>query len=264
MRYVLLLLVFVVFAFSVAFTSAYKTDRIYVTIPPLKSIVQRVLPNPVVTSLIPQGVDPHHFLVPMSTLKSLKDNSIIISLTGEIDIEQRLLSPIASWHKHIKIIPSAQGIALIDNDPHIWLSVRNLKKIASNIARSFGLKPDLELIEQLDTIDREFIKIFKELKVVRFLCLHPAWKYFARDYNLEMVFILDYTGGVSPSKLKKLLDRCRKGEFKFVFVEKGFNDKLIESFLKETKIAVIKVNPLSEDIVEEFKSIAEQLKDIQR
>ena len=92
-------------------------------------------------------------------------------------------------------------------DPHIWLSPQLVKVQAENIYQGLvTIDPENEakyqanlkqFLIEIDQLDQQIKQNLAGIKNRKFIVFHPAWGYFARDYDLEQVPI--EVGGQEPS-----------------------------------------------------------------
>lgn len=252
-----------VFLFGLVIASFGLDQVIYTTIPPLAGLVNSILGADIARSIVPEGIDPHHFSISVSRLEELLHAREIFALNGRLEIEAKIISPIEEWKEHPDIFFVGEDISLLDGDPHIWLSLRNLKIITLTIARHLSRDVSRQ-VERIEQLDERFKRLFSETHTKAFLCLHPAWRYFARDYGLEMISVMGNGHDVSPGQMARIISECREKGIKFIFVEQQFNQKLVMPIAGACKLKVMRVNPLSRDIIGEFERIADILEDMER
>lgn len=160
---------------------------------------------------------------------------------------------------NIEIFEVSQGVNLIKNNkrinPHYWLSLKNSKIIATNIAKklieidpenkNFYLK-NLETfymrINELEKIAEEI----KKLKNKRIILTHPSFDYLAQELGLEIVgYLMTEEGeGISAKEFLELAQAVKKYNIKVIFVEKGFEDSTVEQFANLYKLNLVIIDPL--------------------
>ena len=250
-----------IFLFGLAVFSFGLDQVIYTTIPPLAGLINSILGTSVARSVVPEGIDPHHFSVSVSRLRELLHTREVFALNGRLELEEKIISPIEEWKGHPDIFFVARDVPVLDDDPHIWLSLRNLKIMTQAISRHLSVQAT-PLLNRIQRLDERFQELFSRMPGKAFLCLHPAWRYFARDYGLEMISVLGYNGEVGPGRLARIMEECRKKSIRFILVERQFNRDLVEPIIQSCDLKVIIVNPLATDIVGEFSRIAEALEGV--
>jgi len=142
-------------------------------------------------------------------------------------------------------------------DPHIWLSLRNAEIMSENTrdaliaadpahAREYRENCDL-YTARLKDLDQKIIDTFSRNDPGIILVTHPAWEYFARDYDLEMVAI-DKEGKEPTAKdLESLILLARSNDVRVVFVEAQESPRGAETIAREIGGTVRVIDPLAGD-----------------
>ena len=90
----------------------------------------------------------------------------------------------------------------------------------------------------------------------KFMVFHPAWGYFARDFDLEMVSI--EVGGQEPSaaELAALVSEAKKEGIQVVFVQPEFSTRSAKTIANEIDGQVLPVSTLAPDWMENMRRVA--------
>jgi len=157
-------------------------------------------------------------------------------------------------------------------DPHIWLSPRLVKIQADHIVgalvavdyenKDFYMANYNAFIKELDALDQDLTQMLKDKAGMQFMVFHPAWGYFARDYNLKMIPIEIEGKAPKPAELQELIEHSRVEGIKVVFVQPQFSTKSAELVAKEINGQVMRANPLALDWLDNMKKMAEQFKEV--
>jgi zinc transport system substrate-binding protein len=258
---------------------------ITVSIMPQKYFVEKIGgKNVKVNVMIPPGVDLHNYEPKPQQLQSLNDAKAYIT-TG-IAFETAWIDRIKAANQKMLIIDSTQGIERIpmvehhhegaENypseetlDPHIWLSPKLVKIQAQSIyaglvkidpKRQAEYQANLNnFITELDQLDQQISQKLTPLKNRKFIVFHPAWGYFAKDYNLEQESI--EVGGQEPSaaELAKLISEAKQENIKVIFAQPEFNPSSAETIAKEIGGKVIFVSDLDENWSDNLLQVSELL-----
>ena len=92
---------------------------------------------------------------------------------------------------------------------------------------------------------------------------HPAWGYFARDYNLKQVPI--EIGGTEPSaaELRELIEEAKEEGIKVIFAQPEFSINSAKTIAKEIDGEVLLINALapnwSENLLKVSQIFAQEL-----
>ncbi len=183
------------------------------------------------------------------------------------------------------ILPSAPDIPIIDlpaevakvyphlefetgeADPHIWLSPKRAKIMVRKIAEEMGvLDPENasfyllnaeEYIKKIDSADKTLKSLFSELQNRKFIVFHPAFGYFADEYDLEMLSIEQEGKDTTPERLKQLIDIAKAEGIKTVFYQAETGDRTPDSFAENIGGQKIMLDPLSADYIDNLVTMGE-------
>ncbi len=151
-------------------------------------------------------------------------------------------------------------------DPHIWLSVQNAKVMVSHICDGLmQVDPSnadyyrancLAYVEELDALDHELRAQLESLEHRRFVVFHPAFGYFARDYDLVQIAVEQ--GGNEPDAqyLVRLLHEAKEHNIRIIFASPQFSVRSAEVIASEIGGEVVLVDPLAKDYLSNMRQIA--------
>ncbi len=152
-------------------------------------------------------------------------------------------------------------------DPHIWLSpkrvmvmieviVDELSKIYPEHADTFA-RNGAKYIRELEGLDTQIKDTLSEYAHEPFIIYHPAFGYFADDYELDMIAIEENGKEASAKRIEEVIDFAKENEIKFVFYQEEFDSSQAETIAKEINGATVKVAPLSEQYIDNIQTILE-------
>ena len=142
-------------------------------------------------------------------------------------------------------------------DPHIWLSPKLVKVQAQNIYDTLvKLDPDNKteyktnldsFVLEIEQLDEKIRENLAEIKNRKFIVFHPAWGYFAQDYDLQQEAI--EIGGQEPSaaELAQLVSEAKEEDIKIIFAQPEFSTKSAETIAQEIAGEVVLISPLAPD-----------------
>jgi zinc transport system substrate-binding protein len=89
------------------------------------------------------------------------------------------------------------------------------------------------------------------------MVFHPAWGYFAQDYNLEQIPV--QVGGQDPSvsELADLVDKAREEDIRVIFIQPSFSSTDAQAIAEEINGEVAVVDPLARDWLTNLEKVAE-------
>lgn len=236
------------------------TDKINVatTIAPLAEFVRAVGADRVaVTVVVPPGAEPHTFEPTPSLMVDMSKADLYVMNGAGLEFWiDRLLQA----NKDMTVIDSSKSIDLISEsedemDPHIWISLKNaavqVQNICSGLIQVDPANKDYysqnrdSYLEQLKALDEELNSSFTASKKKIFVVHHPAWTYFARDYALEQVPLMENEKEPGPKYLSQVIDLARQNNITTVFIEPEFNPKSAEVIAKEMNASIKTLDPLA-------------------
>lgn len=242
------------------------------TIAPLKGLVSAVGGNKVkIEVMIPPGAEPHTYEPTPSQMKEIARADIYI-MNGvglEFWMEKAL-----EVNENMLIVDSSQGVELLGEeremrDPHIWMSLRNAAIQVENICigliqvdpanEDYYLQNKDRVLKEMKALDKELDQTFAAKENKTFVVYHPAWSYFARDYSLVQVPIMEEEKEPGPKYLAGLIDLARKDNITVIFVDPQFNPKTAEVIAREMNATIVVLDPLAENYLQNMRHTGEEI-----
>lgn len=246
--------------------------NVTVSILPQKTFVERIGGQRVrVNVMVLPGESPATYEPKPAQLKALSEADAYVSIG--VPFENAWLERIASANPDMRMVDTTKGIERIGEpqnpDPHIWLSPPLVKVQAETIQEALAaLDPEhadvyrtnLEaFLAEVDALDAEIRETLDGAEGGRFMVFHPSWRYFAREYGLEMIPI--EVGGQEPSaaELADLIGRAREEGIRVIFAQPEFSTEAAETVAGEIGGEVLLISPLAEDWSGNLRRVAETL-----
>ncbi len=274
------------FLFLFVFTNIlYANINVVVSVLPEKTFVEAIGGDKVDISLmVKPGNSPHTYEPKPSQMKSISKADLYFSI--DVEFEHVWLKRFSDQNKDMKIVDVSKGISKInissihhhkDNakkenkDPHIWTSPSNVKILAINIYNALVeidiknknyYKNNLDnFLLYIDQTNNDIKNILKNIPIdTKFMVFHPAWGYFAKEYNLIQLPIEVEGKSPKPKALKYLIDEAREEKVKAIFTQPEFSPKVANQIANELNIKVIKTTPLDpnwkENLIKLSKAIS--------
>jgi zinc transport system substrate-binding protein len=243
-----------------------------------------------VTVQVPPGTSPHTFEPSPSQLMEVEDADLYVKNGAGLEI---WMERIIGANKEMLVVDSSSGIDLMETtdsddhgrashsegrevhqniltaDPHIWLSPKNAMIIVGNIcdglievdpenAEFYGNNGD-DYLRRLKELDRDLNSTFADTDRKEFIVLHPSWGYFARDYGLVQVAILESEKEPGPRYLAEIVEVAREKNISTIFVDPNFNPKSAEIIAAEIGGVVVPLDPLAEDYIENMRNVGQKI-----
>jgi zinc transport system substrate-binding protein len=267
---------------ELAVSKTKETLNVTVSILPQEYFVKKIARDKVeVNVLVQPGSEPETYEPLPQQLKTISESRAYIILG--VSLERGWLSKIQSVNPNLVIIDSGEGISLIpmvahhhheeyehDNlDPHIWLSPQLVKIQAQNIYQGLvSLDPENEaeykqnlddFMVEIDQLDAQIRQNLTGIENRKFIVFHPAWGYFAQDYDLEQIPIEIGGKEPSPGELGELVKLAQTENIKVIFAQYQFNARTAETIAKEIGGEVEFIDPIAPNWSENLLKVSETL-----
>ncbi len=260
-----------------------NTNLIVVSILPQLEFVERIAGVDTFQTmvLIPPGASPEIYALTPDQMKQISKAKMYFKLGSGLPFETIWLEKIADLNPDMIIVNCAEGIEILSGsedsaaghqygrDPHIWCSLRNTEIIADNIARGLiALDPEhksdyetnaAKFKQDLAALDKEIEKQFMGCSKHKFIVFHPAWGYFARDYNLIQLPMEIEGKEPGADDLRKLILISRQEGITTVFASPEFNSESAKMIAREIGGSVEYIDPLRKDYLTNMREVAGKL-----
>ena len=156
------------------------------------------------------------------------------------------------------------------HDPHVWLDPMNLVVMTDNtVAELSEVDPDNAafyrangeaLKAEIKKVNDEVAAQLKDVEGKSFVVHHPAFGYFADRFGLKQVPLEIEGKEPGAVDMAKVVDFIKKNNAKAVFMQAQIPDSVIKSVAEETKARVITLDPLKENVLENIRETASEIK----
>jgi len=240
---------------------------VVVSIVPQQYFVERIGGEHVdVTVMVPSGFSPATYEPRPEQLQALSGADAYVRI--RVPFEEAWMDRITSANEDMLIVDESEGIERIGGkDPHIWLSPRLVKVQAQTIYSGLvELDPDHEaeykvnlqaFLADLDALDAYIQETLSGLENRRFMVLHPAWSYFARDYNLEMIPVQIEGSEPSAAEMVSLIRTAQENNIRVIFAQPEFNTESAQAIAEEIGGEVLLISPLAPDWLDNLYRVAD-------
>jgi zinc/manganese transport system substrate-binding protein/zinc transport system substrate-binding protein/manganese/iron transport system substrate-binding protein len=284
--FTLLALAFTLIFLPVPLARAADPMPVVVTIPVLRDWVERIGgPHVRVTTLI-KGLESEHSYSPRpSDLMAVRKAKLLVEVGVGLEIWVSGLIRSAN-NPALLLVTTGKGIPLLPDrtpspaaspdhpptgsaptetsghdhgsgsNPHVWLDPENAVTMIRHItdalsqtdpahAAEFQLNQAVYL-QELDRARKELLDQLRKLPDRRLIVHHPAWPYFAKRFDLEIVGEIQTQPGSEPSarQIQALVTLIRTHRIRVIVSEPQLNQKLPALLARETGVQVAILTPL--------------------
>ena len=152
-------------------------------------------------------------------------------------------------------------------DPHIWLSINNMKIMTNEILEGLvELYPEnaqlyesnaLVYLQKLDELEEEYNLRLAECKYSKVIVNHKAFGYLADRYGFEQISVAGFApeSEPSPKTIQSVIDEAKKHNLNYVFSEGQIDPKTAKTIADDIGGEVLELNPLKLNDNETYFSI---------
>ena len=155
-------------------------------------------------------------------------------------------------------------------DPHIWLSPKRVIVIVEAIAdiiinadpenKDFYQKNCDNYISKLKELDGYIKSSFNGKTNRKFIAFHPAFGYFADDYELDMYALEEHGKEATAKRIAEIAKLARDEDIRFIFYQAEASQKQAVAFAEEIDGTAVMLEPLAADYINNLKIMTDLLK----
>jgi len=254
---------------------AQAKPTVAVTISPQAAFVREVAGDLVnVVTMMPPGANHESFSPPPQDMEKLSAAALYLAM-GLPPERTGLLPKLAEMNRNMRIVDMQMEVAKTypprffapnDQDPHIWLSPKRAIVMVRLTAQELGaIDPTNSAtynanaeryIARIEAADQEIQASFKTVWNRMFIVYHPAFGYFADDYNLTMVALEEEGKEADPRRFREVIDMAKQKGIKVIFYQEDIDGRQSRTFAEELGGQAEKVSPMATDYVENLLRMA--------
>ncbi|MDC1141679.1 metal ABC transporter substrate-binding protein [Planctomycetota bacterium] len=142
-------------------------------------------------------------------------------------------------------------------NPHVWLCTEGaylqaevmckaMQKMDTANAEAYG-KNLAEFKERMDALKHELNVTLDDITARKFASNHDAFPYFANEFALSQVGVVQLTPGDNPSvsERAKLIETIKRTGAKAIFLEVGFDEKAATAIAEQAEIQLGRLDPIA-------------------
>lgn len=195
----------------------------------------------------------HDYQLTAGDVRRLADADIL--LVNGAGMEP-FLGKVAQQSPKVRVVEVSEGIPLLDDNPHVWVSFEGARRQTDNIAAALAAAdPDRAdafranaaaynaALTALEEKMRTALAPYAGTPIVTF---HEAFPYFARDFGLDLAGVIEREPGAEPSarELADTVKLVRARQVKALFAEPQFPDQSAQVVARETGVRVYSLDPV--------------------
>lgn len=243
------------------------------TIPVLKDLVEQVGGDQVRVLSLLNGLENEHSYSPKpSDLVAVKKARLLVEIGAGLEVWVAGLLRSAR-NPQLIVVTTSEGIELIGGErlapehaaahaqhqvgnPHIWLdpfhAAQMVRRITEALIQAAPSQTDLfrrhetRYLAELAQTTSELLARLRPLSDRRLIVHHPAWPYFAKRFDLQIVGEIQTQSGSEPSprRLQALIDHIKRDHIRVIVSEPQLNQKLPRLLAQETGAHVVVLTPM--------------------
>ncbi|MGQ0810202.1 MAG: metal ABC transporter substrate-binding protein [Nitrospiraceae bacterium] len=248
--------------------------EVVVTIPVLKDLAEQVGGSRVRVVSLMSGYESEHTYSPKpSDLLAVRKAQVLLEVGIGLEV---WVSPLVrnAGNPKLLVVTTSKGIGLIRDhqpqdspqrnshddertgNPHVWLDPESASTMLRHITEAL-IKMDpthasdyrsrqASYLRQLDQLRLELTERLRHVPNRRVIVHHPAWPYFARRFDIQVLGTILTQPGAEPSArhLQTLITQIRTKNIKVIVSEAQLNQRIPETLAKETGARVVVLTTL--------------------
>ncbi len=229
-----------------------------------------------VTLMVPPSADPHTYEPLPGQLKQISNAKIYFEIGSPLEFETNYMNKIEAANPNMVIVNCSEGVTLIPNtaenesetmDPHDWNDPKNAEIMVNNIYlglvkedpadQAYFEKNRNNYEAQLEALDNYTTQTLKDKNGTKILIFHPAFGYYAKDYNLTQVAVMINDEEPSPQRIALLLNIAKEDNITVMYNEPQYDPSYMQSIASQVNGKVITVNDLDPNYLQNMKNTAD-------
>lgn len=228
--------------------------------------------NVIAISMIPAGAG-HTYDPSPRQLEDLSKADLYMQLGSGEPFETNNMKTFTELNSNMTVINSSEGVTLIQSgnstDPHIWTSPKVAVAMVENTYKGLvSVDPSNEsyyranadaYIKELEALDTGLTNELSGLDSRNFMVYHPAWGYFARDYNLTQIAVEVDGKEPAPKDIVKFIDLAKENNISVIFVQEQVSVSGATAIAEGFGGSVYVIDPLAKNYVENMRHVGQVL-----
>ncbi|MGI6084335.1 MAG: metal ABC transporter substrate-binding protein [Acetivibrionales bacterium] len=223
-----------------------------------KNITNNVQGVKVVNMTEPQTGCLHDYQLVPADIKVLEKADIFVINGAGLE---SFLDKITSRLPGLMIIEAAKDIELLEDgngekNPHVWVSISGAIQEVKNITNQLTKadpeneqayrKNSEEYVKRLENLKDSMHEALKDISIKDIVTFHEAFPYFAREFGLNIVSVVEREPGSESSagELADTIKAINNAQVKVLFAEPQYSQKAAESISAQTGAEIYILDPV--------------------
>ncbi len=268
------------FLFSFCFLTIFASTcmgaapHIVVSLAPLKSLADDLMKGVgTATLLVQEETSGHDFRLRPSHLRQLEKADLVVWIGPSME---SFLVPFANHHpQKMMTLLEIDGMTLLPErhachhhddrhdhhhgdpvDPHIWLSIENMKHFVKTLSITLQERDTLHLhqykeneenlIQKLSDLQEEIKTTLSSQKEKSFFVFHDGYQYFEKEYGLgpSHHLVLDPEQGLSLKRLRELKDQTEEFPGACLIADASLGKQRVDKMAATLGLSATLVDPI--------------------
>lgn len=168
---------------------------------------------------------------------------------------ENFLDKVTKQLPSLKEINASDGFELVDDNSHVWVSIQGciyqVKKITEGLCKNNPVNAQAykdnsdKYIEKLEALSQKMQSALKDLPNKKIVTMHEAFPYFANEFSLEIVGVVEREPDSQPNakELAETINMINDLGVKAVFAEPQYSISAADIIAKETCAKVYSLDP---------------------
>lgn len=199
----------------------------------------------------------HDYQLTSEDMKKLEKSDVFVVNGAGMEA---FIDKAVKQQKNLKVIEASKGIKLIKDaegdNPHVWLSISKEIEQVNNIANGLAeidknhadkYKANAkEYIQKLKNLQEEARNELKNIKNKDIVTFHEAFPYFAEEFGLKIIAVIEREPGSEPSpkELEDTINKVKKMPVKVLFTEPQYPAAAAETIARESGAVIYQLDPV--------------------
>lgn len=200
----------------------------------------------------------HDYIISPQDIQTLeKADAFIINGAGM----ETFMGKVMSQQINLKVIDASKNIQLIKNlngedNAHVWVSVTDIILQVNNITQQLSIIDQANAsmyesnaktyISKLELLKDKMHMSLDGLENKKIVTFHEAFSYFAKEFNLNTVAVIEREPGrePTPKELESIIKIVKEHQIKALFAEPQYQAKAADTIAQETGAKVYRLDPI--------------------